>query len=293
MSLTLPFGFISSQGPKPFDFQFVEKLTNIGSDGTQGPDFSNARNQDVTYNSNDGKFYIIACGGSTDTYHYDYSYPSGKSGNYVGKANPGHSNRGIAWNGGEYVETYFQNLSGTKTNPTQLAKYDQNTAGTGSFDLQAGSIIDGPNGEHKAVAYESTTFIYALTQDSTSKQIKFIPGYTGSSTFTLTAQENYPTGCDWSRTYEKFFVVYRNLDGSGNGIIDMYDYDFVNPDVPTNPQRLIMSASDIGSAGGNVFRLAGLAIDNSNNNLIVLHNNAGTGTTQNKSEAFVYSLDGL
>jgi len=30
MSLTLPFGFISSQGPKPFDFQFVENLTNIG-----------------------------------------------------------------------------------------------------------------------------------------------------------------------------------------------------------------------------------------------------------------------
>jgi len=294
MPLVAPFGFYGQDAAAgPFDFVFVEKLTNIGSNGSEGPAFSNARNQDITYNSNESKWYIIATGGSTDTYHYDYTYP-GKTGGYIGKANPRFSNRGIVWNGTEYVETYFQNTSGTKENPTGLAKYDQNTAGTGSFDLNGTPILGPtPPQEHKNIAYDATNDIYALAGAESADSIQFTDGYSNNSLFSFSTAVTRPTGVDFSTTYSKLFILFRDLS-SGDGQLDMYDYDFDNPAAP-NPatrQSLILSASDIGSAGGNVFRLSGLAVDNVNNNLIILHSNAGSGTTQNRSEGFVYSLNG-
>ena len=286
-----PFGFFKT-GAAPFDFVFTEKLTNIGSDGSEGPAFSSARNDDMTYNPVSDTYFVIADGGSTDTYHYDYEYPA-KTGAYVGKANPGFSNRGIVWNGTEYIESYFQNLSGTKENPTLAAKYDQNTAGTGSFDINGSPInILGGSGEFRGLAYDDVNNVYAML-DQSAGRIKFRTGLTQTDPYgDLVTVQNRPTGVAFSKTYNKMFVTFRDLNIDGDGLIEMYDYDFDNPAQPDNRTDLIMSASDIGSAGGNVFRIGGCAIDDSRNNLIVLHNNAGSGTTVNKSEGFVYSLDG-
>ncbi len=295
MPLVAPFGFYGQEAAAgPFDFVFVEKLTNIGSDGSVGPAGSTARNQDITYNSSEQKWYLIACGGSTDTYHYDYTYPGSKTGAYIGKADPRFSNRGITYNGTEYyVETYFQNLSGTKENPTGLAKYEQNTAGTGSFDL-SGSAVLGPTPpqEYKSIDYDATNDIYALASENGNK-IQFTDGFSNNSLFSMSTVIARPSGVAFSTTYSKLFILYRDLS-SGDGQLDMYDYDFDNPNTP-NPatrQSLILSGSDLGSSGGNVFRLAGVAVDNVNNNMIILHSNAGSGTTVNKSEGFVYSLNG-
>lgn len=295
MPLIAPFGFLAQADASagPFDFVFKEKLTNIGSDGSQGPAFSNARNQDITYNSTDTKFYLIATGGSTDTYHYNYSYPA-KTGAYIGKADPRHSNRGIVYNGTEYVETYFQNTSNVQENPTKLAKYDLNAAGTGSFDLNGTPIVGPtPPQKHKNIAYDATNDIYALAGAESGNTIQFTEGYSNNSLFSMPTVISNPTGVDFSTTYSKIFVLFRDLS-SGDGQLDMYDYNFSSPDTPNaaTRQSLILSASDIGSAGGNVFRLSGVAVDNVNNNLIVLHSNGTTSPTQNKSEGFVYSLNG-
>lgn len=265
----------------PFNFTFDKKVTNIGSAGSLDPNVgsSGVRNGAITYNPTTGTFWLHAQGGGTDTYHFEYDYAGSGTNTFRGITDDGRSNRGIAWNGTNYVETIFASVPvNSKYNPTIIGKYEYDS--TNNEMDQVGSDINGPSDDLRQIAYspKKNQYYVCVPADSVIRVLN--ASFSQVTTINTSAIGN-EVGVAVSDTFDKIFVVNRDADGSGNNYIKVY-----NLDTYAEETQLTILGSDMGS----YFRLGGMAVDDVNRRLVILHNNNATGDTQNASEGWFWTF---
>ena len=268
-------------GVAPFNFTFDKKVTNIGSAGSLDPNVGSSliRNSAITFNSTTGTFWLHASGGGTSTYHFEYNYAGSGTNTFRGITNPDRSNRGIAWNGTYYVETIFATTPGnSKFNPTRLGTYEYDSANV-EMDL-VGSEASGPSDDLRQIAYSPKKNQYYVA-DPNNSVIRVLDASFSQVTTINTSAIGNEVGVAISDTFDKIFVVNRNADGAGNNYIKVYNLDTYTEETP-----LTILGSDMGS----YFRLGGMAVDDVNRRLVILHNNSPSGATQNASEGWFWTF---
>lgn len=268
-------------GVAPFNFTFDKKVTNIGSAGSLDPNVgsSGIRNSAATYNSTTGTFWVHASGGGTDTYHFEYNYAGSGTNTFRGTTDDERSNRGIAWDGTNYVETIFATVpANAKYNPTRIGKYEYDS--TNNEMDQVGSDVNGPSDDLRQIGYspKKNQYYVCVPADSVIRVLDSSFSQVGTINTSAIGNE---VGVAISDTFDKIFVVNRNADVNGNNYIKVYDLN-----TGSETDELTILGSDMGS----YFRLGGMAIDDVNRRLLILHNNAGSGATVNLSEGWFWTF---